>query len=98
MTPQDYGLATGQHSQPRQQARLFTMPTPPTRIEAFFGCAHPAGEDWLRDTIDATFRHADRIEIESWTFPTETLEPTAEDRAEYYRELAGDQSYEENRP
>lgn len=75
MTPQEYARATGQHEQRRQQAALFVVPQPPTRIDAYLGCVHPEDEDWLRDTIEATFAHADRVEIETWSFPVEEIEP-----------------------
>ncbi len=68
-----------QHEQPRQQAELYddcTRATEalrpyPTRVDAYLGCVHPPGEDWLRDTIDLAFVHAYRIEIENWDFPDE---------------------------
>jgi hypothetical protein len=46
----------------------------PTRLDVYAGCPHPGrpGSDWLRDLIDGVFEHADRIDIESWTFPEET--------------------------
>ena len=80
---QQYGARTSQHTQARQQADLladmFSMCTrmveqldpPPSRIDAYLGCAHPATEDWLRETIDATFAHPDRVQIETWSFPAE---------------------------
>jgi hypothetical protein len=72
MSPQEYARTSGQHDGARQQAALFIVrPPTPTRVDAFLGCKHPAGEDWLRDTIDATFAHADRVEIETWSFPAE---------------------------
>jgi hypothetical protein len=45
----------------------------PTRLDVHAGCPHPGrpGSDWLRDLIDGVFAHADRIQIETWTFPEE---------------------------
>lgn len=70
--------------------------TKPARIEAFFGCQHSADEDWLRDWIEATFAHAERIQIETWSFPTEEPALTAEEQAEYWQDRAADQQYEES--
>jgi hypothetical protein len=45
----------------------------PTRIDISAGCVHPGrpGSDWLRDLIDGVFEHANRIEIEAWSFSEE---------------------------
>jgi hypothetical protein len=45
----------------------------PTRIDISAGCKHPGrpGSDWLRDLVSGVFQHADRIEIETWSFPEE---------------------------
>lgn len=42
----------------------------PTRIDVGIGSPHPGrpGSDWLRDLIDGVFEHADRIEIDTWSF------------------------------
>lgn len=88
-------LKSQQHTQRRQQAEFFVPPVPPTRIDAFLGCTHPPEEDWLRDTIEATFAHVDRIEIEQWSFPTE--EPELKYDAEYYRDAAGDAASDADR-
>jgi hypothetical protein len=61
----------------RRKVRLPVVPEwapAPTRLDVYAGCRHPGGpgSDWLRDLIDGVFEHADRIDIESWTFPEET--------------------------
>jgi hypothetical protein len=45
----------------------------PTRIDISAGAPHPGqpDSDWLRDLIEGTFEHADRIEIETWSFTAE---------------------------
>jgi hypothetical protein len=44
----------------------------PTRVDITYDSWHPPGADWLPVLIAGVFEHADRIDIESWTFPEET--------------------------
>jgi len=70
-------------------------PLSPTAIDVHFGCVHPATEDWLREVIEATFAHADRIDIETWSFPAEDA-PLCRDE-DYWREIAADTASDEDR-
>ncbi len=71
------------------------LKTGPTRIDARLGCDHPPCEDWLRDVVEMAFVHADRIEIETWSFPEEEA-PLMYD-ATYYREMAADAASDADR-